>query len=425
MEILIILLLVCLNGILAMAEMSLVASRKFKLESESKKGRIGAQKALELSEDPTRFLSTVQIGITLIGILLGVFGGENLTQDFELFLLRFEWLKPYAHHIAVALVVVFITYLSIVLGELLPKKIAMTFPEPIAIMLSGPMSVLSKVSAPFVWLLSFTNNGILRLLGIKDNNDSAVTEAEIKSLIKEGTHSGEIQQIEHEIVDRVFEFGDKKIESIMTHRRDIIAIDIDDSVDEIKNKIFQEPHSSYPVTKNNELDDIEGIVLLKDLFEGILGYSFDLKKHIKKPIYLYENTPAFKLLEMFRQERMHYALITDEYGSIKGFVTMDDVLDSLVGDITQDHQQEYSLFKRDENSWLVDGQFSFSEFLRKMHVSDEYLSESFHTIGGFIIEQHKSIPNIGTKVDIENYTLEVIDMDGPRIDKILLTLNAK
>ncbi len=423
MELLIILLLVFVNGIFAMAEMSLVSARKFKLESEIKKGRSGAKKALELSEDPNRFLSTVQIGITLIGILLGVFSGENLTQDFELFLQNFQWMQPYTHNIAVGLVVVFITYLSIVLGELLPKKVAMTFPEPIAIMLAGPMSFLSRITAPFVWLLTFTNNSILRIFGIKNNNDAAVTEAEIKSMIKEGTTSGEIQQIEHEIVDRVFEFGDKKIESIMTHRRDIIAIDIEDTIEEIKNKIFQEPHSSYPVTKNNELDDIEGIVLLKDLFEGILSYSFDLQKYIKKPIYLYENTPAFKLLEMFRQERMHYALITDEYGSIKGFVTMDDVLDSLVGDITQDHQQEYSLFQRDENSWLVDGQYSFSEFLRKMQLSDEYLSEDFHTIGGFIIEQNKSIPDIGTKVTIENYTLEVIDMDGPRIDKILLIRN--
>lgn len=421
MEILIILFLVSLNGIFAMAEMSLVSSRKFKLESESKKGRSGAKKALDLSEDPTRFLSTVQIGITLIGILLGVFSGENLTLDLDLFLQNFEWLKPYTHNIAVGLVVVFITYLSIVLGELLPKKIAMTFPEPIAIMLAGPMSFLSRISAPFVWLLSFTNNSILRIFGIKNNKDAAVTEAEIKSLIKEGATSGEIQQIEHEIVDRVFEFGDKKIESIMTHRRDIIAIDIKDTVDEIKNKVFLEPHSSYPVTKNNDLDNIEGIVLLKDLFEGILSYSFDLQKHIKKPIYLYENTPAFKLLEMFRQERMHYALIIDEYGSVKGFVTMDDVLDSLVGEITQEHQQEYGLFKRDEQTWLVDGQYSFSEFLRKMQLSDEYLSEDFHTVGGFIIEQNNSIPNIGSKVTLENFVLEVIDMDGPRIDKIMVT----
>lgn len=423
MEILIIIALVLLNGVFAMAEMSLVSSRKFKLESEKKKGRSSAKVALELSESPTRFLSTVQIGITLIGILLGVFSGQNLTDDVEKIITGIPSIAPFAHNISVGIIVVLITYVSIVLGELIPKKIGMTYPEPIAMALAKPMTLLSKLTAPFVWLLTVTNDGILKFAGIKHENEKFVTEAEIKSIIRESTSSGEIQDIEHEIVDRVFELGDRKIGSLMTHRMDIIYIDINDDIQTIRKKIGQEPHSAYPVVENNNLDKTIGIVLLKDIFEGSFSKNFNLKAYLKQPLFLIEATPAFKLLDLFREGKVHYALITDEYGSTKGFVTMDDVLDALVGDISQEHQSEYSIMQRDEKSWLVDGQFSYNEFLRKFKISNQEFSEEFHTVGGYIIHEHKTIPDTGVKVEMEHLTLEVIDMDGPRIDKILVTEN--
>lgn len=421
MEILIILGLILLNGVFAMAEMSLVSSRRYKLETKKRQGIAGASKAIELSEEPTKFLSTVQIGITLIGILLGIFGGKNLTVEVEQVISNIEVLRPFSQNLSVSIVVILITYFSIVLGELLPKKIAITFPESIAVVLSRPMYWLAILTSPFVWLLTSTNDLLLKVLRIKNPKDNTATEEEIISIIKESTMSGEIQDIEQEIVDRVFELGDRKIESLMTHRRDILFIDLSDSLEEIRDKVRKEPHSAYPVTINNNLDNVQGIIHMKDLFECTFNPNFEIESYIKKPVFLFESTPAYKLLELFKEQKMHYALITDEYGSIEGFVTMDDVVDALVGDITQEHQYEYTIVQRDENSWLVDGQFSFSEFLRKLQLVDDHISEHFHTIGGYIIFQHQAIPSTGIVVHLENYELEVVDMDGPRIDKVLVT----
>lgn len=422
MEILIILVLVVLNGIFAMSEISLVSSRKFKLESAKKKGNTGAKTALELSENPTKFLSTVQIGITLIGILLGVYSGENLTNDVVDFLDKFEVLKPYSTQIATTVIVIFITYISIVLGELLPKRIGMTFPEPIISMLAKPMKILSIITSPFVWLLTFTNNIILKILGIKNNTDSAISEEEIKSIIKESAEGGEIQDIEHSIVNRVFEMGDRKVNSLFTHRSDIVFFSLNDSWEEIKQKINLEKHSAYPVVKNNNLDEILGVVLLKDLFSNSENDVFDIEKLVKKPIYFNENTNAYKVLEIFKKEKFHYGIIADEYGTIQGMVTMDDVMDALIGDATESNQSEYEITERDENSWLVDGQYSITEFANFFDISltDEHYT-NFTTVAGLIIHQTSEVPNVGDKTTIENYILEVIDKDGQKIDKILVT----
>jgi putative hemolysin len=262
MEIVIILILVLLNGVFSMSEMSLVSSRKFKLENAKKRGSKGAKTALDLSENPTKFFSTVQIGITLIGILLGVYSGENLTNDVSLFLSKFEALAPYAHDISVGVIVLFITFLSIVFGELLPKRLGMTFPEPIAIALAQPMKILSVITSPFVWLLTSTNDIMLSLMGIKKTTDSKVSEEEIKSIIKESAEGGEIQDIEQSIVERVFELGDRKVNSLFTHRSEMVYFTTDDTWEQIREKINTEKHSAYPVCKNNDLDNVIGIVLL-------------------------------------------------------------------------------------------------------------------------------------------------------------------
>lgn len=422
MEIIIIIGLVLINGIFSMSEMSLVSSRKFKLENAKKKGSKGAKAALELSEHPTKFLSTVQIGITLIGILLGVYSGENLTNDVRDLLLQFDALKPYADHLATGIIVLFVTYLSIVLGELLPKRLGMTFPEPIAILLAQPMKILSIITSPFVWLLTSSNDILLKLMGIKKTTDSKVSEEEIKSIIKESAEGGEIQDIEHNIMERVFELGDRKVNTLFTHRSEIVYFTLNDTWEEIKNKINKEKHSAYPVSKSSNLDDIIGIVLLKDLFTPSTDKEFNIKDFVKEPIYFNESTFAYKVLESFKNEKMHYGIVVDEYGTTMGIITMDDVVDALVGDATENDQDEYQIIQRDENSWLVDGQYSIIEFIKYFDIElKENFQSKFTTVAGLIIYSNNTLPEIGKKLTIDNYELEVIDKDGQRIDKILVT----
>lgn len=424
MEIIIIIGLILLNGIFSMTEMSLVSSRKFKLESAKKKGSKGAKTALDLSENPTKFLSTVQIGITLIGILLGVYSGENLTLDVEVFLTQFEALKPYSHDIAVGVIVVSITYFSIVFGELFPKRLGLTFPEGIAIFLAKPMKILSIIVSPFVWLLTISNDLIVKVFGIKSTMDSKVSEEEIKSIIKESAEGGEIQDIEQDIVERVFEFGDKKVNSLYTHKNDIIFFDENDDLETVRQKITAEKHSAYPVCSENDIDKVIGIVLLKDLFTPSIDENFNLKDFVKEPLFLTENTFAYNLLKKFKTERMHYAIVVDEYGSTKGIVTMDDVVDALIGNVTEHNQNEYEITPRDENSWFVDGQYSFTEFLHYFDIElDEEIDGNFVTIAGYFIHKFNDLPNIGDKLNIDSYQLEIIDKDGQRIDKILMTKN--
>ena len=379
MELVIILLLIILNGIFAMSEMALVSSKKFKLESAKKKGSSGAKKALELSVTPTRFLSTVQIGITLIGILLGVFSGKNLSDYVVAVVNKVYWLAPYAQSIATVVVVILITYLSIVLGELLPKRLGMTFPEPIISLFAKPMYYLSILTSPFVWILTTSNNILLRVLGINSMSNSTVSEEEIKAMVKESAEGGEIEGIEHEIVERVFELGDRKVNSLYTHRTDLVYFNTSDTWETVVKTINEEKHSVYPVVENNKLDDIIGIIKLKDLFNVYSDSSnFNINDYLIKPIYVTENTSAYKILEMFKNEKMHYAIVVNEYGTTVGIVTMDDVLDALVGDSTEHGQEEYQIVQRDENSWLVDGQYPLVEFVKSFELDiDDFLLEKY------------------------------------------------
>lgn len=422
MEIIIILFLVFLNGIFAMSEMSLVSARKFKLDHEKKKGSPGAQAALELSEKPTKFLSTVQIGITLIGILLGVYSGENFTGEVTTIIENIPFLAPYASQIATGVIVVIITFMSILLGELLPKRLGMTYPEPIITFMSRPMKFLSVIVSPFVWLLTTSNNLILKLLGIKGKTDNAISEEEIKSIIKESAEGGEIQDIEQDIVERVFEMGDRKVDTLLTHRNDIVFFTLEDSWEEVKQKINEEKHSAYPVSSSNSLEDMLGIVLLKDLFAPSTKDAFDITKYIKEPIYFNENTFAYKVLEMFKIERSHYGMVVDEYGSIVGMVTMDDLLDALVGEATENYQREYQIIAREENSWLVDGQYSLIDFIKYFEITlpDEQYNE-FTTVAGLFLLQSSKVPDVGDRTNVEGYILEIIDKDGQRIDKIMVS----
>lgn len=421
MGLFILLLLILLNGVFAMSELSLVSSRKFKLENAKRRGSSNAKVALELAENPTKFLSTVQIGITLIGILLGIFSGENLTGKLAVFISRLEILAPYAGPISTGIVVLVITYFSIVLGELFPKRLGMTFPEPIAMAVARPMQILSTLTAPFVWLLSVSNDFLLTLFGIKNITESKVSEEEIKAIIKDSADGGEIMGIEQDIVERVFELGDRRINTLFTHRTELVYFNLDDSWEEVRTKINNEKHSAYPVCREDDLDDIVGMVMVKDLFAPGLEQEFDIRKVAKKPLFINENSFAYQVMELFKKEKMHYGIVIDEYGSTMGIVSMDDVMDALVGDSSEMDQEEYRIDQRDENSWLVDGQFAIIDFVKYFDLNILLKTKGFTTVAGLMIHKTASIPEVGDKVIVENLQLEVMDKDGQRIDKILVT----
>lgn len=421
MEFIIILLLVLLNGIFAMSEMSLISVRKFKLENYKKQGKTGAKEALNLSENPTKFLSTVQIGITLIGVLLGVYGGKNLTDDLAGLIQMIPILKPYSDSIAVTLVVLLITYLSIVLGELFPKRLGMTFPETIALVFSKPMLLLSKLTSPFVWLLSVSNDFLLWVFGIKKSSESKISEEELKELIKESAEEGEIMDIEQDIVERVFELGDRRINTLLTHRNELVYFDIKDTEEAVRKKINQDKHSAYPLCKEGDLDDIIGIVLVKDLFDIHLKEEFDLRKVAKTPLFLNEKMFAYEAMELFKSYRLHYGLVIDEYGMTVGIVTMDDVLDALLGDSTELDQHEYKIIKRDDNSWLLDGQYSLIDFEKYFDLEISSKNKDFTTVAGLMLHLSSGVPNVGEFVVIKGLKLEVMDKDGQRIDKVMVT----
>ena len=401
-----------------MSEMALVSARKFKLENEKKQGNSNAKVALELSDKPDTFLSTVQIGITLIGILLGVFSGDTLTKDLAVILAKVPILSPYATTTASVLMIVLITYFSIVFGELLPKRLGLTYPETIAKMLAKPMSILSKIASPFVWLLSFTNNLMLKLFGIKENNE-VVSEEEIKSIIRDSTEGGEIQEKEHEIVSRVFELGDRRVNTLATHRSEMVYLNTSDSYDEVKSKLKKDKHSGYPVVKNDNLDDVIGIIHLKDLF-GTSREDFNLKKYLRKPIFVNENSFCYPLLERLQNSHSHLAIMIDEYGTTAGVVTINDIMDELIGESPENEAEDYEIILREDGSWIIDGQYSIYEFERFFNVDvNDDVENLYVTVSGLFFNEAEEMPNVGDKVTIDDIVLEIIDKDGNRIDKIL------
>lgn len=418
MEIVIIIFLILLNGIFSMSEMSLVSSKKFKLENEKKKGNSGAKKALELAEDPNKFLSTVQIGITLIGILLGVYSGDKLTADLAYFVQQIPLFAPYAASIASVLMVIIITYVSIVFGELIPKRFRLLFPESIASKIAQPMSILSKITSPFVWLLTATNNLVLKILGIKDQTDEIISEEEIKNIIKESTEGGEIQEKEHEIVERVFELGDRRVNTLATHRSDVIFLNIEDDYDTLKAKIKKNKFSGYPVVANKNLDEVVGVLLLKDLF-GTPKDDFKMKNHIRKPLFVNENSFAYPLLERMQKSHTQLAIMIDEYGTTAGIVTFNDILDELIGESPINEDEDFEIIPINENEWLIDGQFSIYEFEKYFDIDvKDQIEDLYVTVAGLFLNQSDELPKLGDQLVIEHLQLEIVEIKGNRIEKI-------
>ena len=419
MEIVIIFLLILLNGIFSMSEIALISARKNRLETAAKKGNTSAKTALDLANSPNKFLSTVQIGITLIGILTGIYSGDKITTDVETFFTTYTLTFPYAHSLAVGVVVVVLTFFSLVLGELLPKRIGLNHPEAIAKAVAVPMKMISVITAPFIWLLTVSTDGILKLLNIKPTADGKVTEEEIKAIIKEGTEVGEVQEIEQDIVERVFHIGDRKVNSLMTHRKSIVYLALDESYEELKTKILNELHSVYPVCSEN-LDEVIGVVLLKDLFANIEKGDFDLQKIMIDPVYFIEHTSAYKALENFKKSKVHYALVTDEYGIFQGIITLNDILEALVGDAADFYDEEFQLVVREDGSWLVDGHYSLHDFMTYFDLDDMLNDYEVTTVSGLMITELGSIPKQGDKLIWNKLEFEVMDMDGVKIDKILI-----
>jgi putative hemolysin len=419
MEILIILFLIILNGVFSMSEIALISARKNRLESAAKKGNKNAQTALDLANSPNKFLSTVQIGITLIGILTGIYSGEKITADVEYFIGTFEALKPYSHSLSVVIVVVILTFFSLVLGELLPKRIGLNHPESIAKAVAMPMKIVSVITAPFIWLLTTTTEFLLDILQIKPTADGKVTEEEIKAIIKEGTEGGEVQEIEQDIVERVFHIGDRKINSLMTHRKSVVFLPLDSNKTQVREFMLKELHSIYPIYNGN-YDNIVGVVNLKSIFSHFENDNFNLADIMTEAPFMMEQTTAYKALENFKQTGIHYAFVSDEYGIFQGVITLNDILEALVGDASDFYKDDFLLVEREDGTWLVDGHYSLHDFLTYFELDELINDYEVTTVSGLMMTELSHIPKQGEKLIWQKFELEVIDMDGAKIDKVMV-----
>jgi putative hemolysin len=419
MEIIIILFLILLNGLFSMSEIALISARKNRLETAAKKGNKSAKIALELANSPNKFLSTVQIGITLIGILTGIYSGDKITMNVETFVKTFDLLIPYAHSIAVGIVVVVLTFFSLVLGELLPKRIGMNHPVAIAKAVAMPMKVVSIVTAPFIWLLTIATEFLLKILQIKPNTDGKVTEEEIKAFIREGTEGGAVQEIEQDIVERVFHIGDRKINSLMTHRKSVVFLPLHSNKAQIKECMLKQLHSIYPIY-SKDYDDIVGVVNLKNIFAHIDDENINLSEIMTEAPFMMEHTTAYKALEQFKKTGIHYAFVADEYGVFQGVITLNDILEALVGDASDFDKEESQLVERADGSWLVDGHYSLHDFLTYFELDELINDYDVTTVSGLIMTELSHLPKQGEKLNWQRFELEVIDMDGVKIDKVMV-----
>lgn len=422
MDIFILGFLILLNGLFSMSEIALVSARKARLEGQADKGDKKARLALEMSSHPETFLSAVQIGITLISIVTGVYSGEKFSKDLQPVIEKVELFRPYAEGISTALIVVVVTFVSIIFGELIPKRIGLLRSEKIAKNAAGPMRFFARLFYPVVWLLNKTSNLFFRIFNIRRMKEDAVTEEEIKTLITEGTEAGTIDEAEQEIIERVFHLGDRNITSLMTHRSDIIWFSLDDNEDKIKEKILQEPHSAYPIC-DGSIDQIKGVVSIKDLY--VSPDSTPFREIMNPALFIPENNSPYQVLEKFKESKIHSAFIVDEYGSILGLLTLNDILEAIVGEMPQPDVEDYEIRKRDDGSYLVDGQIPFYDFLTRFEKT-EWMNEGEHdfdTLAGFILHELERIPKTGDKLDWKGFHIEVMDMDGHRIDKLLVTLS--
>ncbi len=428
-KILIIFALILANGFFALLEIALISSKKTRLQHQASLGDKKAGLTLKLTEEPGRFLSTIQVGITLVGVLTGAFGGARLAKPLSEYFYGLGLSGDYVENFAFGLIVIVITFLTIVLGELVPKQIGMSNPERIAKSLSSITNILLKIASPIVSLLTGSANLVLRLLRIKSKSEPVVSEEEVKFMLKQGTQSGVFEAIEQDMVFRVFRMSDKRASTIMTPRNEIEWIDINDPDDEIKKQLIESTHSRFPVS-DDDLDNLIGIARTKDFtMEGFNDPTQDLKKLIKsklrKPIYVPETVPAFNVMEAFKKHREHLALVIDEHGSLQGIVTLNDVLEAIVGDIPYEDEpdDEAPIIQRTENTWIVEGMIPIDELFAYFNITPSKDDEDsgYQTLGGFIMTKLGKVPAPTDKLNAYNVQFEVLDMDGKRVDKVMIT----
>jgi putative hemolysin len=423
-EIIFIIVLLIANGLFSMSEMAVVSARKARLQKRASDGDKGAQAALELAGNPGSFLSTVQVGITLVGILAGAFGGATLAEKLAPPLKRFPAIEPYADNISFGLVVLVITYLSLVIGELIPKRLALRSPERIASMMAAPMKRLSALMSPLVKLLEGSTNGLLRLFGLRESGEPPVTEDEIKVLIEQGIRAGVFEEAERDLIERTFHLGDRTVSELMVPRPDVVFLDLDDPPEVIKEIVSSNRLSRYPVIQGMP-DNVVGVVRAKDLLASELtNQPFDLKAAMVPTLYFPDTMPAFKAIEMFKSSRRHMAIVIDEHGGVEGVIAVNDILDALVGDIpSMDEQEEQSVVRREDGSFLLDGALSIGQLKRTLHLKRLPGEEDggFQTLGGFLMTQLGRVPAVADHVEVGGWRFEVMDMDRRRVDKVLAT----
>lgn len=404
-----------------MSEVALISARKTRLSTDAKKGSKAAGVALKLANDPDRFLSTVQIGITLIGILTGIYSGNKIASDFSDILVSWGIPVNYSATLAQGIIVVIVTYLTIIFGELVPKRIGLSIAEQAAKTVSRPMNLLSTLALPFVWLLSKSTELIFNLSGIKEV-DNKVTEEEIKSIIQEGTEDGEVQPVEQDIMQRVFLLGDLKVSSIMTHKSDIVWLDTDMGADEVKKLLSQKLYEFYPIAEG-DLDHVKGIVNLKDLVLHLYEPDFKLEALIHEAVFFHESMNVYKALEQMKARKISRALVCDEFGVCTGIITLRDILEGLVGTMDAPGEEPDIIKRVSGDGWLVDGQCALYDFLCYFDRQDLFENAEYHTLGGLILQQLQHIPTSGETLQWNGFHLEIVDMDGARIDKVLVTVS--
>lgn len=424
-EIFIIFGLILLNGVFAMAEIALISARKSSLTTAAKRGKSSARLALKLAEEPDKFLSTVQIGITLISIVTGIYSGSKIAAFFSSWLVSMGVTATYSNEISQVVIVVIVTYFTLVLGELLPKRIGMNAAEPVAMFMARPMHLLSNIASPFVWLLSKSTLLLVNLLGM-NSKGSKVTEEEIKSIVKEGTEDGEVQEVEQDIVERVFLLGDLNVDSIMTHKRELVWFDVNMTAADVRKLISEKLHEGYPVA-DGSLDNVIGFVLMKDLVLSLDSPTFSLRSIAMAPTFFYENMSVYKVLETMKRKGISRGVVCDEFGSCAGVVTLKDILMGLVGTVSDGAAEKQQLIvpRAGNSEWLVDGQCFFYDFLKYFDAEELFENDDYTTVAGLCLEVLDHIPLPGEHFEWNKFTFEIADMDGARIDKLIVRINKK
>lgn len=406
-----------------MSEIAVVSARRIRLQQRADDGNVGAKTAIELASQPDRFLSTVQIGITLVGILSGAFGGAAIAEKLAPVVTQVPAIAPYASGISFGIVVLIITYFSLVIGELVPKNLALAAPETIASLMSRPMKFVSKMTSPFVWFLTASTNILLKLFRLGDANDAAVTQEEVRAVIAQGTSVGVVAETEQELMESVFRLDDQRITVLMTTRTKIGWINLNASAEEIRQKIVQNTFSRLLVC-DGDLDNIRGFVKAKDLLNLVLeNKPLEIEKIMKEPLFVPETKNALETLELFRDSNSHIAVIIDEFGLTQGIVTTNDILEAIVGDLSIGGIRNESAVRREDGSWLLDARLATLEFRDLLALKEFPENERglYETLAGFMIKRLNKMPAIGDKFEWEGYIFEIIDMDGKRVDRVLVS----